>query len=215
MLLSSLTTYIIADEGRCKDAFRLDLAMVDNTLVVTPLWKRVSDYGNYGRVFEQYFTRHRFGLKESQSHHRAIRYDLGPLKIVVLCEVDAACSGVPSWWAKRNWFVEEAEPKEEATAAMAPSAFGRDALKTPMAAEVALFESIRKQTFESILDPSTRSRVTHLGKGTLSAHTAELATMQQFSKLAKIPQMWLGRTPVCPHPFPAVLEPSLKEETTC
>ncbi|KAJ4386863.1 hypothetical protein N0V93_009761 [Gnomoniopsis smithogilvyi] len=189
----------LADEGRCKDAFRLDLAMVNDTLIVTPLWKRVTDQGNYGRVFEQYFTRHSHGLKESQSHHRAIRYDLGPLKVVVLCEVDAACSGIPSSWAARNWSVEEAKPKEQevttAASGAATFALGAKPLEIPTAAEVALFAAIKKKAFGGIIDPGASSRVTHLGRGTLSAHTAELATMQRFGKKSKIPQMWLGRTP--------------------
>lgn len=185
--------------------------MVNDTLIVTPLWKRVSDAGNYGRVFEQYFTRHSSGLKQSQSHHRAIRYDLGPLKVAVLCEVDASCSGIPpSWAAKKNWTVGKTEPEDEEHAALAAATFeGKKLLEPPTAAEVALFAAINKQAFAGAINPSHKSRVTHLGKGTLSAHTAELATMQSFKKRAKIPQMWFGRTPVRvnnplpPHHFPS------------
>ncbi|KAJ4413026.1 hypothetical protein N0V82_008614 [Gnomoniopsis sp. IMI 355080] len=193
----------LADEGRCKDAFRLDLAMVHNTLIVTPLWKSVKDRGNYGRIFEQYFTRHNPSLAQSQSHHRAIQYQLGPLKVVVLCEVDAECSGMPSSWAERKWKVGNANPekrdKEKSSAATAAASLAlwgdEEALEPPTAAEMALFGAIKSKAFGGIVDSSASSRVTHLGKGTLSAHTAELATMSKFGKGGKIPQMWLGRTP--------------------
>lgn len=179
--------------------------MVHNTLIVTPLWKRVTDSGNYGRIFEQYFTRHNGDLAQSQSHHRAIQYQLGPLKVVVLCEVDAKCSGVHPSWAARKWKVGNTNPdhdeeKSEAAAAAATAAasLAHDkALEPPTAAEVALFAAIKSRAFGGIVDSNASSRVTHLGRGTLSAHTAELATMSRFNRRAKIPQMWLGRTPVC------------------
>lgn len=153
--------------------------MVKDTLIVTPLWERISDKGNYGRIFEQYFTRHERALEESQSHHRAILYNLGPLKIAVLCEVDAACAGILPSWSSANGEMEDTTPWDQ-TAPLEETLFGK----------------INKQSFLDFNDSRVKSRVTHLGKGTLSARTAELATMKDFSKREKIPQMWLGRTPV-------------------
>lgn len=239
--------------------------MVDETLIVTPLWKRVSDSGNYGRVFEQYFTRHRLGLGASQSHHRVIRYDLGPLKIAVLCEVDAAYSeetSPPSFLSsssssslagKSKWRVgttaettpavegegeeeeevllesEEEEEEEEGQVLLegkeAEGPFGPEALKKLIDAEKRLFESFDNKAFlhKPNIDLKGRSRVVHFGEGTLSAHTAELATMKKFHgrRRSKMAQMWLGRTPVCflfylrfYPPFPSLSPPPPPQKKT-
>lgn len=195
----------IADGGRCKDAFRFDLAMVNNTLIVTPLWQHNESSGNYGNVFEEYFTMHRddLGLGQSRSHHRVIRYDLGPLKVVVLYEVDAACPEFPREWEEMNWTLGEDLPqRSEEGEGEAEAAHGK-VLEYPTADEEALFSSVHKGAFAGLSSFKLNTKVTQLGDGTVSAHTAELATMRQFSKgdipkVSKIPQMWLGRTPVCP-----------------
>lgn len=163
--------------------------MVKNTLIVTPLWKRVTETVNFGRTFEQYFAQHRPGLAHSQSHHRAICYHLGPLKVAILCEVDAACPEIPPAWKSLQWQVGRSRTQTQT----AP--LGEDP-GSQTSAEMALFSSINKRAFAYMSDPKTSSRVTHLGNGTPSAHTAELTTMKQFGKKDKIAQMWLGRTPV-------------------
>lgn len=194
--------YKIADGGRCKDAFRLDLAMIKNTLIITPLWQRNEGMENYGNVFERCFTQHKPGLEQSQSYHRVIRYDLGHLTVAVLYEVDAACPGIPPSWEESGWTLGEEFPQNS----VVDEDKGGDAepanermLEYPTAAEEALFSSIHKGAFQGLSSYKLATKVTQLGNGTLSAHTAELATMKQFGKgkIRKMPQMWLGRTPVC------------------
>lgn len=123
--------------------------------------------------------------------------------MVVLYEVDAACPRIPNGWDQVNWTLGEDLPQrldeEEGKAEAAPGKVP----EYPIAAEEALFSSIHKGCFSDLDNSKLRTKVTQLGSGTLSAHTAELATMRQFSKgdipkVSKIPQMWLGRTPVCP-----------------
>lgn len=179
--------------------------MVNNTLIVTPLWQRNESNGNFGNVFEDYFTSHRgsLRLRQSRSHHRVIRYDLGPLKVVVLYEVDAACPEIPPMWEEMNWTLGQDLPqRSEEDEGEAEAAHGT-VLEYPTADEEALFSSVHKGAFVGLSNFKLRTKVTQLGNGTVSAHTAELATMRQFSqgdipKSSKIPQMWLGRTPVCP-----------------
>lgn len=185
--------------------------MIKNTLIITPLWQRNEGGENYGNIFEEYFTKHRAALGESQSHHRAIRYDLGPLRVAVLYEVDAACPEIPPSWKEANWtlgqdlqtLIEGEEYKKgevEGEGEAEAVATDGKVLEYPTAAEEALFSSIHKGAFAGLNSFKLATKVTWLGNGTLSAHTAELATMQKFGQgvIPKIPQMWLGRTPVCP-----------------
>ncbi|CAN8100712.1 unnamed protein product [Discula destructiva] len=176
----------LADEGKCKSAFRLDLAMINDTLFITPLWKGVRDQGNYGRIFEQHFTQHSKNLRESHSHHRAILYSLGPLKIAVLCEIDACFSGFDLSWALQNWKCPQTPEVLEQVEAIVEASRAQSGL------EQRLFANINKER----LDLAGISLVTHRGTGTLSAHTAELTTSKFFGRHPKISQMWLGRTPV-------------------
>lgn len=161
--------------------------MVNATLIVTPLWETVYDKGNYGRVFEQAFTQHPAKMRESQSHHRAILYSLGPLKVVVLCEVDASFSGLRPSWTLRNWTLGPTTPELlEEVEAIKKASYAQTEL------EQTLFATIDKGQFAS----TGSSLLEHLGQGTLSANAAEMVTMKAFSTKSKIPQMWLGRTPV-------------------
>lgn len=178
--------------------------MVNNTLIVTPLWQRNESNGNFGNVFEEYFTKHRGSVElgNSRSHHRVIRYDLGPLRVVVLYEVDAACQEIPPMWEEMNWTLGQDLPQRSNEDEDEAEAAHGKVLEYPTADEEALFSSVHKGAFAGLRSPKLRTKVTQLGDGTLSAHTAELATMRHFSKgdipkVSKMPQMWLGRTPVC------------------
>ncbi|KAI3398117.1 hypothetical protein diail_9870 [Diaporthe ilicicola] len=185
--------------GTAKCTFRLDLAMVHNTLIVTPIWERVSqknrEPNNHGRDFEDLFARR--GLLDGNTHHRAVRYDLGPLSCAVLCETDAAlpspaeamASHEQRWafhphphpmpfWMKRSQFSEAWQPNTDA--------------------EKVLF-SPRSQTAPKSPGPLHRphSQVIQRGTGTLSKDTAELVSSSRSGK--KMVQLWLGRVPFLVH----------------
>lgn len=182
--------------------------MINNSLLVTPVWQTLHETRekNYGRLFEQLFTRHSEVMKEAGSHHRAILYHLGPIRCLVLLEVDAAAPNldnlVPSA-SSRNW----------STAALTPDAKNilldiRDQRDRPRSkAEMNLFRSLYDDRF-TVPTPRYKPHSTLLrgGMGTCSADTAELVTTTSVGIVSrKLSQMWLGRTPVRkahPAPFP-------------
>lgn len=182
--------------GTAGGSFRLDLAMIHNTLIVTPIWERVwerktPEPGNYGRDFEALFTRR--GLQDSATHHRAIRYNLGPLSCAVLCETDAALpssgEGMVShdeqWafhphprphWIDRSQLSDQCQPNTSA--------------------EKVLFRPL-DETAPSVSRPlhKPRSQVIPRGTGTLSKDAAELAVSTNSVGKKKMTQLWLGRVP--------------------
>jgi hypothetical protein len=84
--------------GKANGPFRLDLYSIFNTLVIVRnegRWWKFSDGKSYGFNFERFFTRPAAGMHDATSHYRAIRYPLGPLKVVVRFEADAFDDGVP------------------------------------------------------------------------------------------------------------------------
>lgn len=191
----ALTTWIV--KGSCKDAFRLNLAMVQNTLIATPLWERVSDSPrlNYGRICEQTFTQPAIGLEESGSHHRAICYQLGSLRCVVLCEVDTAISGLRPSMGIRNWVMKNLGPQQVAAVRITTRPQAKE--------ERSLFSGLMRDSSKPPPQPDYKpsSEVLKRGTGTLSSLTAELVTGTKpgaMVRRGKLSQMWLGRTPVSP-----------------
>lgn len=173
--------------------------MVHNTLFVTPLWESLRDHGNFGRVFEQSFTQHIDALRESKSHHRAILYALGPLKVAVLCEVDASFTALqPAVSSRLKWTSEPLTPEEQALA---------DATEVATAAQSALEQAMFAGVGAAGVEAFTLggSMITRQGRGTPSVDVAEMTTRTDHAALRrnglrdKLPQMWLGRTPVS-HP---------------
>ncbi|KAH7125954.1 hypothetical protein EDB81DRAFT_730265 [Dactylonectria macrodidyma] len=87
--------------GKCNFDFRLNLYMVNNTLVVERWEKNASDLvrprGNtgWGRNFEKQITQTPLGMKDIGTHHRLLQYNFGGHRCAVLCEVDAACDDGP------------------------------------------------------------------------------------------------------------------------
>jgi hypothetical protein len=179
--------------GSVKQHFRLDLAMVHNTLIVTPVWKSVLEKAlqkaNYGRDFEDLFVQR--PLRDSSSYHRAIRYNLGPLNCAVLSELDAALSSSgeaitshdKQWKFHPNPF--SAPPSE------------LSAYQPNTRAEEVLFGA-RDLTGpkKPKLWHQPRSEVIFRGNGTLSKDAAELCVSAGTQTgLKKMPQLWLGRIP--------------------
>lgn len=178
--------------GQVKESFRLNLAMVHNTLIVTRALKKASermlDKNNHGREFEDLFLQHR--LQDSGTYHRVIRYNLGPLNIAVLSELDAALpasfeatvSGNEQWEFRRK-------PRT------VPSSSLSEEGQSNTRAEEILFRPREQTDFkEPRLVHQPRSEVIPGGTGTLSKDAAELSA-SALSGNRKMPQLWLGRVP--------------------
>lgn len=93
---NSLTNFFQFCMGRAKRSFRVNLQLINDTLVIercsestTELLFGFRDSG-YGRNFEPAMTQLPPDLEGSTSHHRVLRYDFGKLKCAVRFEVDAA-----------------------------------------------------------------------------------------------------------------------------
>lgn len=189
---NSLRVLLNFVRGAVKQNFRLDLAMVHNTLMVTRIWETVSerlrDKGNHGRDFEDLFLQSR--PPDSGTYHRVIRYSLGPLNIAVLSELDAAlpASGEAMVSDNKTW---EYHPNPGPV----PSSELSDEGQPDTRAEETLFGP-RDQT--ALQGPrlyhQPRSEIIQRGTGTLSKDAAELSATAQTG-LRKMPQMWLGRVP--------------------
>ncbi|KAG6367767.1 hypothetical protein INS49_001962 [Diaporthe citri] len=187
--LSHLLRFV---HGVVKQDFRFDLAVVHNTLIVTPALERVServrDKANRGRDFEDMLLQRR--LQDSATYHRAIRYDLGPLNCAVLSELDAALPASAEAMASHNtrW---EFHPKPSSV----PLRELSDEWQPNTRAEEILFAP-RGQTAseEPRLWHQPRSEVIPRGTGTLSKDAAELSA-SGLSGIRKMPQLWLGRVP--------------------
>lgn len=178
--------------GVVKENFRLDLAMVHNTLIVTPALKNVSerilDKKNHGREFEDMFLQHR--LQDSGTYHRVIRYNLGPLNIAVLSELDAAlpASVEATVSGNKRW---EFRPKPDTVSSSELSEEGQPNTQV----EEILFGPREQTDFkEPRLAHQPRSEVIPGGTGTLSKDAAELSA-SALSWTRKMPQLWLGRVP--------------------
>lgn len=189
---SSLKRLLHFAAGMVKEDFRLDLAMVHNTLVITPAWVRVTEFvrdkANHGRDFEDMFLQRR--LQDSGSHHRAIRYNLGPLNCAVLSEIDAALPGPAETMASREkrWrFV----PK---LSWVPPAELSNECQPNTRAEEILFGPRDTKAPEGPRLWHQPRSEVIPKGAGTLSKDAAELYTSTS-SGVRKMSQLWLGRVP--------------------
>lgn len=92
---NSLRKLLAVVTGRLFKTFRMDLALEHSTLIITRRERKSREVINssqdagYGHEFERSCTSFAPGLKDSTSHHRVVRYHLGPLDCVVRYEVDA------------------------------------------------------------------------------------------------------------------------------
>lgn len=178
--------------GSVKQHFRLELAMIHNTLIITPVWKSVSEkrleQANHGRDFEDLFVQR--PLRDSGSYHRAIRYNLGPLSCVVLSELDAALPGSGELITAhdKQWKFHPnpiSVPPSELSCGHQPNT----------EAEEILFRSRdRTASKKPKFWHQPRSEVIPRGNGTLSKDAAELYA-SAGTGFKKMHQLWLGRIP--------------------
>ncbi|ROV91345.1 hypothetical protein VMCG_09679 [Cytospora schulzeri] len=172
--------------GRTQDSFRVNLFLVNNTLIIERCVKSPKEYLNnsggsgFGHNFEQATTRLPPGLQDSSSHHRVLRYKLGGLECAVRFEVDASYddpnesvvqvsgAGIPSGVSQRDDI-------ESLGASLSSMALGNSA-NTPAANDISM-------------------RAITRGSGTPQTSVAELKSHTINKGRPKaIPQLWFGRT---------------------
>lgn len=193
---NALQALLLFTGGKRKRPFRLDTCMIKNTLLVTPYWRSGLEGGkkNFGHVFEHVFTEKDSSVHGHGSHHRAIRYKIGPLNCVVLFECDAQIGDVfalrdlkkPGW----DW-----EP--------APAQFGGQDLHDRVVEQMESVTQKERSDFEKCMPVSVATsagsepslNVIYDGQGTPSSQVAELKAKSRKSNANNILQMWLGRTP--------------------
>ena len=83
--------------GRAPQSWRVDVNLVQNTLILTRRERSTREViqgsrnVGYGHNFERAFTKPQKGLEDSSAHERFARYTMGELNCVVRFEVDAWC----------------------------------------------------------------------------------------------------------------------------
>ncbi|KAL6711046.1 hypothetical protein ACN47E_006921 [Coniothyrium glycines] len=160
--------------GKRQDPFRMDLHLINKTLFLSRKERnaRMMIHGaansGYGHNLEKAFTQPAAGLDRSSSHHRVIRYRIGPLTCLVRFEVDGYY---------------------DASSEASPPHSEVDNLAASMA-DLA----VKKPTRARAPKPS-QTRV--LERGTLipSAKLAEIKAHKTEKINDATPQLWFGRTP--------------------
>ncbi|RSL71882.1 hypothetical protein CEP54_001189 [Fusarium duplospermum] len=170
--------------GKCRDSFRIDLYLVQNTLVIERRERSTKEmirgYGNsgFGHSFEEAVTEAPPGMADIAGHHRVLRYDLGGLNCAVRFEVDAV-HGMP-----------EAENNSQQTDIPLESSV--DQLSHSLE-NVAVGSSKQRHSY-----PGARS-VQVITRGTAPPQTqaAEIKSIRRNGKPLSmiLPQLWFGRTP--------------------
>lgn len=168
--------------GKCRDSFRIDLYLVQDTLVIERRERSTREMirgrGNsgFGHSFEQAVTQPPPGMTDIAGHHRVLRYDLGGLNCAVRFEVDAVY-GMP----------EGGEGSRDSDAGTSVDQLAQ-ALDN-----VAVGNSKGKPS-----RPVSRS-VQVINRGTAPPQTqaAEIKSIRRNGKHLSqmLPQLWFGRTP--------------------
>ncbi|KAF6825143.1 hypothetical protein CMUS01_09946 [Colletotrichum musicola] len=162
---NSLRKLLDFSTGRRQDSFRINLHLVDRTLVVERCERSARElirgYQNagFGRSFEGAFTKHPAGLEDSAAHHRALKYQLGSLTCVDRFEVDAC------------YQQKEGDDTEVLTSAMEQLSMGN-----------------RKRSYQQRTGNSTDG--TNLAA---EIKTAKVGKPKNMGTI--MPQLWFGRTP--------------------
>lgn len=188
---NSLINFIQFCKGRAKRSFRVNLHLINDTLVIercsestTELLFGSRDSG-YGRNFEPAMTQFPPNLEDSMGHHRVLRYNFGKLKCAVRFEVDAAYHN------------------PEMTRETEDQPTGFEAHGEEMASLVTNFSSmaVDETDAEPVYGPADTIR---RGAGTAQTSVAELKTRTDhpekplYFRLKPspewLPQLWFGRT---------------------
>lgn len=123
-------------QGKTVGPFRLDLYLIFNTLIIVRredgFWRR-SDGKSYGFNFEKHFTTPTPDMTDATSHYRAIRYRMGPLRVVCRFEADAYVDTTPDILSE-----------SEAATVIPPIPMEPDLMKRPQFSYHAPFKVLQK-----------------------------------------------------------------------
>ncbi|KAF7537295.1 hypothetical protein G7054_g3808 [Neopestalotiopsis clavispora] len=170
-------------QGRRPDSFRLNLFVIDNTLIIERCTKSAkqmihgSANAGYGKSFEHAITEARKELQGSMGHHCVLKYNLGSLNCAVRFEVDACV--IPT----------AVDPQIKAAGTRGgqiPSDVNR------LTGDLQALNLDKKQT--SALADGGTMHVIRSGPGTSPSHMAEIKANAKPARQS-LPQMWFGRTP--------------------
>lgn len=181
---NSLRKFFDFCKGRTQDSFRVNLHLVNDTLIIERCERRTTQFllgsedSGFGRNFEKAVTRMPRGLESSSGHHRVLRYDFGGLNCAVRFEVDASY-GDPNALGGSEVNIPGAESHGEKAASLSTafSAMGMD--KTGSGSRGGSAATISR------------------GAGTDQAMVAELKSRKGHRSTPKpdwLPQLWFGRT---------------------
>ncbi|RMZ73491.1 geranylgeranyl pyrophosphate synthetase [Pyrenophora seminiperda CCB06] len=171
---NSLRKLLDFSAGKRLDPFAMGLDMINETLVLSRMevsarqMVRGGPNSGYGHNFEKAFTTAYEGMDGSSSHHRVIRYHIGPLDCVVRFEVDA-------------YFDDGAWEREDNTTEDPTNAITTAITKLNLANPY----------------PSTKHTTKVIQKGTPvpSSLLAEIKAKRAGRLTEALPQLWFGRTP--------------------
>ncbi|XP_014559105.1 hypothetical protein COCVIDRAFT_92755 [Bipolaris victoriae FI3] len=170
---NSLRKLLDLSAGKKLDPFCMGLNLINNTLVISRKERTAQHMvhgapnSGYGHNFERAFTTPDQDLGNSSSHHRVIRYRIGPLDCVVRFEVDAYYDD------------SEHDTADALTAAMKKLEVAEhpSSSSTPMQLPDAPTIAVEKGTFIS------------------PALLAEIKAKKLNRVADAMPQLWFGRTP--------------------
>ncbi|RYO59447.1 hypothetical protein AA0116_g6436 [Alternaria tenuissima] len=182
---NSLRKLLDFSAGKKLDAFCMGLHMIDKTLVISRKERNAQQMihgasnAGYGHNFEKTFTKPDHGMGNSSSHHRVIRYHIGPLNCVVRFEVDAYYEDPDT--------AHSPEPTR-------PSKESVDTITAAMAQlDMATLPPTQSKSRKAPVDKSTR--VVEKGVSVDPSKLAEIKA-KKFARLNEaLPQLWFGRTP--------------------
>lgn len=171
---NNLRTLLEVVQGKTVGPFRLDLYLIFNTLIIVRredgFWRR-SDGKSYGFNFEKHFTTPTPDMADASSHYRAIRYRMGPLRVVCRFEADAYVDTAADMLSE-----------SEAAAIVPPVPIEPDLLKRPNFTYRAPFKVLQKGHFvpgHQLLELKTQ---------------VERPREDGQSNVACQDQLWFGRT---------------------
>ncbi|KAI8215674.1 hypothetical protein K4K48_005247 [Colletotrichum sp. SAR 10_66] len=170
-------------KGSKKDSFKVQLHLVNDTLFITRREQRnqfIVDssqcrFNSWGHAFEEECTEHAPGLEGSLSHHRAIRYQFGDLRLVVRHEVDAT------------------QPPADALATGEPSSTSVQPGDTREREQ----GSGKEHTSDHPKNgkEKQKTKVQRGGKGNPPSDLVEMKARPKMRLSGTLDQMWFGRTP--------------------
>ncbi|KAJ0381878.1 hypothetical protein COL922a_013675 [Colletotrichum nupharicola] len=170
-------------KGSKKDSFEVQLHLVNDTLFSTRREQRnrfIVDssqcrFNSWGHAFEEECTERAPGLEGSLSHHRAIRYQFGDLRLVVRHEVDAT------------------QPPADALATGEPSSTSLQPDDTREREQ----GSGKEHTSDHPKNgkEKQKTKVQRGGKGNPPSDLVEMKARPKIRLSGALDQMWFGRNP--------------------